>query len=64
MNVLKNILRAEYPNIVFLMQTRMTSKQMLRINYKLGFDCGVYVDRVGIGGGLALLWKNTVDLAL
>lgn len=61
---LRDLIRAEDPKIVFLMETRMTSKQMKRLKFKLGFDCGIFVDRVGLGGGLALLWMSSVDVTL
>lgn len=46
------------------METKLTSKQMSRIKYKLGFKCGVFVDRVGLGGDLALLLRSIVDVTL
>lgn len=42
----------------------MTVRQMERIKIKMGFECGVFVDRVGLGGGLALLWRSAVDITL
>ncbi|KAI9187217.1 hypothetical protein LWI28_025643 [Acer negundo] len=40
----------------------MTATQMEHVRCKLGFDAGLCVERVGISGGLALLWKEGFDV--
>ena len=37
---------------------------MLFLKFSLGFSNCIVVDRVGLGGGLALLWNSTFDVAL
>lgn len=61
---LRKLVRAEDPSLVFLMETKLMTKQMERVKIKLGFDCGIFVDRVGRSGGLAFLWRKSVDVTL
>lgn len=58
---LRDIVKKEDPNIVFLQETKLKVRQMEKCKFKLGFDNCLVVDCVG-SGGLALLWKNEVLL--
>lgn len=51
-NALKDLLRAEAPSVVFLMETQLTAKQMERVKIRLGFECGIFVDRMVWVAGL------------
>lgn len=68
MNALKDIIRVEDLNVVFFRETievAKLAKQIERINiYERGFDRGVYVYRIWLDGGLALLWKNNIHVTL
>ena len=37
---------------------------MLTLKFSLGFSSGVAVGRVGLGGGLALLWNSPLNISL
>ncbi|XP_019176865.1 PREDICTED: uncharacterized protein LOC109172170 [Ipomoea nil] len=50
------------PEFVFLMETKASASQVERVRVRLGFEGCINVDRVGIGGGLALMWK-VADMA-
>ncbi|TXG70018.1 hypothetical protein EZV62_004953 [Acer yangbiense] len=52
---LRALVLQENPKIIFLAETRLPQNNLDRIRYRLGFDNGVAVDRVGQGGGLILL---------
>ena len=42
----------------------MPLNKMLQLRFLLGFRNGFGVDRVGIGGGLILLWKEELEVSL
>lgn len=58
----QKLLQELRPKIVFLSETKMTSRQMGVKGKKLKFDNCFVVDRSGMGGGLALLWDSEVSL--
>lgn len=60
----ENILTVYSPNIVFLSETKMNSKQMGTVKCKRGFQCDVFVGRVGPSGGLELLWYDSKQVTL
>ncbi|KAL9422716.1 hypothetical protein AB3S75_034905 [Citrus x aurantiifolia] len=59
---IKDILRCHRPQIIFLCETKMKSGQMTNMSKGLGYDSCFNVRRNGLGGGLALLWNNEVDV--
>lgn len=42
----------------------MLHKELVGLKTKLGFHNCFAVDRVGFGGGLALLWMNELDISI
>lgn len=61
---LKDLVRSFSPRLLFLMETKLSEKRVLRLRNLLGFSGGLAVDRVGLGGGLALFWKDEWDVTL
>ncbi|XP_028073297.1 uncharacterized protein LOC114275455 [Camellia sinensis] len=61
---LQFLLKREVPGLVFLMETKLDSKHMEGIRQKLGFCGGFYVNRVGLAGGLALLWTEGIQVSV
>ena len=65
-NDLSNLVREKKPKIVFLMETKKTVDEMRKLKKDLHFTRGLVVpcDRSwgGRRGGLAMLWKDDVDL--
>jgi len=47
---------------VFLAETWADEARLKELKRNLGFDNLHFVERISKGGGLALFWKNTVDL--
>ncbi|KAL1060363.1 hypothetical protein V6Z11_D03G112200 [Gossypium hirsutum] len=61
---LKNKLRHIKPQILFLIETKVTSKRMESIRRQCGFTCGIDVAAVGTSGGLSLGWKEGGNVSL
>ena len=64
-NVLKKIVQAEAPNLVFFMETKLPQKamkQMSDIKHSLGLTQGMVVSSEGKSGGLGFLWKPDVKV--
>ncbi|MBA0856165.1 hypothetical protein Goshw_024247 [Gossypium schwendimanii] len=55
---LKNKLRAMNPRILFLMETKLSSKSMEIVRMKCGFENRIDVRAIGTKGGLSLGWKS------
>ena len=52
--MLRSLVRRWDPEVVFLSETKMSIAGMRKLKMKLGFVNGLYVQRQGKGGGLAL----------
>lgn len=50
--------------ILFLYETRNTASWLDMIHVRFSFRGCLDVDKVGKGGGLALLWSGEVDLSI
>nr|XP_048334847.1 uncharacterized protein LOC125423747 [Ziziphus jujuba var. spinosa] len=58
------MLKTQDPDIVFLMETKLLSRQLERLRLCSSM-AGVFgVDRVGLSGGLALLWKQSLNVSI
>ena len=57
---LREEVRKERPQIVFLMETKQKRKFLERKRRALNFEEAWYVDPIGLGGVLALWWKENV----
>ena len=58
--VLGDLLKSINPAFVFLSETLVTSNTINELCSKFGFADCFTVDRVGRGGGLAVMWKNSI----
>ena len=61
-NVLKEVIRIEKPKIVFLMETKSNRDWMEKVRDRCGFKHGLIVPSMGSSGGLALFWKDGVQV--
>ncbi|CAL8135759.1 unnamed protein product [Prunus armeniaca] len=61
-NGLKSIIHEEGPKIVFLCKTPCNSAHMKKLSKQLGFRGLTSVSSTGYSGGLALFWKEEVDV--
>ena len=61
-NELHDLVKQKGPNVVFLMETRLSvrSLEWLRVRFRMQGCMGV--ERSGQGGGLALFWDSSVKV--
>ena len=60
---LRKLVKQEDPDLIFLMETKVETKQIDWLKMGLGMY-GCAVDCVGLSGGLALLWKKDRDVTI
>ena len=60
---LRDLIRRETPAVVFLSETKLSSREFQKIRTKLGDFHGIAVDSMGRSGGLAL-WQKEIDVVL
>ncbi|GLT45094.1 hypothetical protein SLA2020_450210 [Shorea laevis] len=58
------LVRWKKPIVVFLSETRLDKRRMDGVQRRLGFKNCFTIDRMGIGGSLAMLWREEVALSL
>ena len=61
---LKDILQKHQPRIIFLCETKLEYGHMMNTGKRLGLDNCFAVCRSGMGGGLAMLWNEDLDLEI
>ena len=59
---LRKIVREQVPTVCFLMETRLDKEGFEKLYSSLLFQNKIIVKQLDSGGGLALLWKNNVNL--
>jgi hypothetical protein len=59
---LRDLVRSFNPVVVFLCETKPKKRYMEKLQWSMGFRHGVCVEGKGKGGGLALWWKDGVDV--
>lgn len=61
---LKDILQKHMPKILFLCEMKLMFGQIMNMGKRLGFDNCMAISRNGMGGGLALLWNDDLELEI
>ena len=61
---LKALIREESPEVVFIAKSKTKLHRIERIRSSIGFVDKFSVDPVGKSGGLAIFWKDGVDLEI
>ena len=61
---LRDLVRSHNPAVVFLSETKKKSRGMEKLMWSFGFRCGVAVDCQGLSGGLALWWRDFVQVSV
>ena len=59
---LRYLLSEKDPKVIFLSKTKLDKDEFRRLMRKLNFQNGFKVPRIGLGGGLALLWGDNMDV--
>lgn len=62
MSQAKEVCRSNSLDMLFLSETKNGVVVIEKVRRKLGFDKVVWVDPVGIAGGMALFWKGSVQV--
>ena len=61
---LHDYVRRWNPKLVFLSETKINSRHVEIVKYRLGFSNGLIVPNRGRRGGLALLWSRDTNLEI
>ncbi|XP_074376806.1 uncharacterized protein LOC141718321 [Apium graveolens] len=62
--VLRDLVKSRKPDFLFLSETLSFSSRINELCSSLGFMHSFAVDRVGRGGGLAIMWRSTVSCTI
>lgn len=63
-NALKDLITSYKPDMLFLMETKSLSSRMEFLRSFFHFDGCFSVNRVGLGGGLSLMWLSHVSVTV
>ena len=55
---LSELVKTHRPMVIFLFETLVNSNKIESLRVKLGFQNALAVDRLGRGGGAAVIWKD------
>lgn len=61
---LNDLVKREGHKIIFLQETKMETRRVMKLKYKLGFEGRLQVNSEGRKGVLALFWKGEVELTV
>ena len=61
---LHDMIRSYNPMVVFLTKTKKKTSAMERLKWRLGFRNGVVMDCEGLSGGLALWWRDNIQVTV
>ncbi|KAK1397876.1 hypothetical protein POM88_007739 [Heracleum sosnowskyi] len=64
MRQVKLLVKYHKLDLLFLMETKLTEGKVNTIGNRLGFEHGFEVPRVGLGGGLMILWKDKLECSI
>lgn len=56
--------RSHNPKLVFLSETRMSDNRVCYLRWRLGLRNCLAVSSVGLSGGIALFWDESINVSL
>ncbi|KAF5463276.1 hypothetical protein F2P56_019199 [Juglans regia] len=59
-----DLIQRELPDVLFLQETRLSTREVESCKYKLGFQNCLAISSDGRKGGIALLWDVEIDLSV
>ncbi|XP_042964610.1 uncharacterized protein LOC122298825 [Carya illinoinensis] len=62
--ILNMLIKAKLPSLVFLLETKCSKSKVEAVKQLIKFDNCLVVDSVGSSGGLAMMWKNSLEVQL
>ena len=62
--MLHSLVQQYNPNIVFLMETKVGIKRMVKVKERIGLPNGLVIPSEGKSGGMALLWVRDLDVEI
>ena len=61
---LRGLRRKYFPDLLFLMETKQKSAYVTGLKDTLGYDKVFTVEPIGLSGGLALMWKASLNVEI
>ena len=58
------MVRAKDPSVVFIVEIWANEIRLKKVQWNLHFENLFFVERNNRGGGLALYWRNSIDLSI
>ena len=58
------MVRAKDPSVVFIVKIWANEIRLKEVQWNLDFENLFFVERNNRGGGLALYWRNSIDLSI
>lgn len=61
-NALQSLVQKFSPEILFLSETKCNKKEIRRVQDRLRYDKGAWIEAAGRAGGIALFWTDEVEI--